>query len=273
MGVLPSSKSNFAGIQYQYREFSSGHHATVEGMAETARDQYHTAQLWGRYNIFNYIQVFAFVPYVNNVRKEGNSYSGTKGLGDVTLLVNYRLLGANCNGKIWQSHWLAGGGVKLPTGMYNRADIRYNEGLPNMQAGTASYDFVMNSNYTLLRKSTGINTDLSFVATTPNKDRYKFGNRFSAGLLFFHNFAVQKVKLTPQAGLRYDYAGRDYSDYYYSVKNSLSGGSQLYASTGLQAFRRNIGVQAMYSKPVAQNYAGGMVINKYKTDLSVFLLF
>lgn len=273
LGILPNSKSSFAGVQYQYREFQSTHETIESAGPETSRDYYHTAQVWGRFNLFRNLQLFAFVPYVYNERVENSIYSRNTGLGDVTLLVNYRILGANSTGKEWQHSLLAGGGVKLPTGKYDRNDIRYNEGLPNIQPGTASFDFILNTNYTLQRNNTGINADISYVITTPNKDQYKFGNRLSAGLLAFHNFAIKQLKLIPQAGSRYEINELDYSNYYYSVKNMYSGGNQLFASAGLQAFCSNIGAQAMLHIPLSQNYSDGMVKSKYKTELGIYFLF
>lgn len=273
LGILPNSKSSFAGVQYQYREFQSTHE-TIEGASpEISKDYYHTVQLWGRYNLFRNLQLFAFVPYVYNERVENSVYSRNAGLGDVTVLANYRILGANCTGKKWQHNLLAGGGIKLPTGKYDRNDIKHNEGLPNIQPGTASFDFILNTNYTLQRNNTGINADVSYVITTPNKDQYKFGNRLSAGLLAFHNFAAGQLKLIPQAGGRYERNELDYSNYYYSVKNTYSGGNQLFASAGLQAFRNNIGAQAMLHIPLSQNYSDGMVKSKYKTELGIYFLF
>src|SRR5690606_33016471 len=80
LGILPNSKNNFAGIQYQLREFSARHDA-MEGMPpETSRDFYHTAQLWGRYNLPANIQLFAFAPYIYNERYEDAGYSRTTGM-------------------------------------------------------------------------------------------------------------------------------------------------------------------------------------------------
>lgn len=272
LGVLPNSKNSFAGVQYQYREFYSKPHSSAEG-EEISHDNYHTVQLWGRYNLFNKVQLFAFVPYVLNERKESGVYSNNTGFGDITLLANYRILGAKCTGKKWQHNLLAGGGVKLPTGRYNSEAVRAYIELPNTQPGTASFDFIVNTNYTLLHNNTGLNTDVSYVITNPNKDKYKFGNRFSAGLLLFHTITANKFKIIPQLGSRYEMNSMDYSNSEYSIINESSGGNQLFASVGLQAFRNNIGGQFMFHKPIAQNYADGMVNSRYKTEMGIFILF
>jgi hypothetical protein len=274
LGILPQSKTSFVGIQYQFRAFNSTHIPEAgETIAKTSVENYHSIQLWGRYNVSERIQLFAFVPYITNERLESGGKSSVSGLGDATILINYRVLGANCTGKKWKHNLLAGGGVKLPTGKYDSYSIKYNEGLPNMQPGTSSYDFVVNTNYTLQHNNTGLNTDLSYMITTSNADKYKFGNRLNAGLNAFYTIQIKQFKLIPLLCARFEIAGCDYDNYSLGVKNDMSGGNQLYASVGIQAYYKKIGVQTMLLKPAMQHYAGGMVSNKYKAEVGIYFLF
>jgi hypothetical protein len=274
LGILPQSKTSFVGIQYQFRAFNSMHIPEAgETIAKTSVENYHTVQIWGRYNISDRIQLFAFVPYISNERIEGGVKSNLNGLGDATILINYHVLGANCKGKEWRHNLLAGGGVKLPTGKYDDYSIKYNDGLPNMQPGTSSYDFIINANYTFQHNNTGVNTDLSYVVTTQNADKYKFGNRLNLGLNAFHTIKIKQYKIIPLLGARYEIAGCDYDNYSLGLKNDMSGGNQLYVSIGMQAYYSKIGIQAMLLKPVIQNYASGMVSNNYKAEAGVYFLF
>jgi hypothetical protein len=260
-------------MQYQFRAFQSTHIPEAgETITNSSVENYHTIQLWGRYNLSERVQLFAFVPYIVNQRIENGIVSNSNGFGDATFLVNYRVLGANCTSK-WKHNLLAGGGMKLPTGTYDSYSIKYNEGLPNMQPGTLSYDFILNTNYTLQHTNTGINTDVSYVITTANPDKYKFGNRLNAGLLLFHTIGIKQFKLIPQLGTRFEFAGSDYDNYNMGIMNDMSGGNQLYASVGMQAYYKKAGVQASLYKPVSQHYAGGQVSNKYKAEIGIYFLF
>ncbi|MBS1585917.1 MAG: hypothetical protein JSS82_10285 [Bacteroidetes bacterium] len=273
LGILPQSHSNFIGLQYQNRYFTS---ADMDGRENDpkaeSKQYYNTLQLWGRYNVGR-VQLFAFVPYVVNKHVEASGTDKVNGVGDITLMANVRLLGNSCSGKAWRHYLQAGGGVKLPTGAYKRDEIKYEEGLPNMQAGTHSFDFLANTNYTIMHKNTGLNLDASYTATTANGDGYKYGNRLTIGLLGFYSYKQKKTTLVPQLGLRYDVSGGDYDNYTSRLRNDMTGGHQLYASAGIQAYYGQIGLQLGYHRPIAQYYADGMVKNKYKAEAGIYFLF
>jgi hypothetical protein len=234
---------------------------------------YNTVQLWGRFYVGKHLQLFAFLPYVSNLKKEDGVATTISGLGDATILVNYRILGSKESSSQWKQNLQAGGGVKLPTGAYDVNSIQYTEGLPNMQPGTNSWDFIANANYTLRHKQTGINIDASYTMTTPNSIQYKYGNRFSAGALGFYWLQKKSWSILPQAGLRFDVAGTDYDNYSYRWENDMSGGEQLYASAGVQAYYKRVGVQLMGHLPLMQHYASGLVKAGFKTEAGVYFLF
>ncbi|MBS1774011.1 MAG: hypothetical protein JST82_14225 [Bacteroidetes bacterium] len=274
LGILPQSKSNFIGVQYQYRSFFNTHMPEAgELNGEISKEYYHMAQVWGRYKISNRVQVFAFVPYVSNVHQETNAKTIYNGIGDISILANYKILGAVCSGKEWQHVLQAGAGIKLPAGKYDRMAIKYSDALPNMQPGTASLDFITNINYTFQHTHTGINTDVSYIYTTSNPDKYRFGNRFQGGMLIFYSMGIKKLRLIPQIGGRYEYTYRDYENYFYGIKNDMSGGGRLSGSAGIQAFYDHIGIQVAFHKPIVQNYANGMVNNKLKIETGIYWLF
>lgn len=273
LGILPQSFNNFIGIQYQYRYFNSIHDELDEhGQPLTSTERYNTMQLWGKYNIGR-VQLFAFVPYVFNEVHQESITSHTKGIGDVSVLANGRILGNNCSGKKWQHSLQAGAGIKLPTGAYDDNILNSGELLPNMLPGTASWDVMANANYTLKHGNGGVNVDISYTATTVNKIGYKYGNRLSTGILGFYSWQRSQVTLLPQAGMRLDVAGTDYESYEQRLMNDMSGGGQLYAAAGVQAYYRHFGAQLMGYQPVSQHYAGGMVKSKARVEAGLYFLF
>src|SRR5690606_1503481 len=122
----------------------------------------------------------------------------------------------------------AGGGIKLPVGAYDEIAIKYGEGLPIMQPGTISWDFIVNANYTVRYKSIDINTDLSYTFITPNNNNYKFGNRLSTGITAFYWWQRKGITVLPQSGMRLDIASGDFENYSRRIRNDMSGGNQLY---------------------------------------------
>jgi len=272
MGLLPQTNTSFFGFQYLYRGFNAVHPddgGTV--MPGTSHEQYQTFQLWGRVNITKSLQLLAFVPYTTNTQHQIAMPANTiSGMGDASVILNYKIIDKdNC---AWHHKLIAGAGIKLPTGKYDPQSTVADEGLPNMQPGTHSWDVLSSINYTIRRRSIGVNIDVSYTATTPNKESYKFGNRFSNGLLGFYQFQKDKFMIIPQAGLRYDHAMKDYTNYAAGVMDDDGGGWQLYASQGVQTYYKKIGFQLMCYEPIAQHYISGLVNTKLRVEAGLIIM-
>lgn len=273
LGILPQTENHFVGLQYQYRSFTSEHpDEGMNGGSAFSEERYRTFQLWGKANIGKRLRLFAFVPYVINDKKENNALSHTSGISDITLLANVRLMDKESSNNWWHN-LQAGGGLKLPTGRYDAASVTAADGLPNMQPGTGSWDFIANANYTIRHKKVGANVDASCTATTTNSSGYKYGNRLSTGVLAFYWWQKNNFSLLPQAGCRIDIAGADYDNYATGNLSDMTGGSQIYAAVGVQAYYKKLGFQLSAYKPLAQHYADGLVKNKFKTEAGLYLLF
>ncbi len=275
LGILPQFHRHFAGLQYQFRSFRSEHPGHEAGIPSThSNEYYNTVQAWGRINLGKRIQLFAFVPYISNYKKEAGHTTMINGIGDITLLANYRLLGIKEKpGDTWQHSLQTGGGIKLPTGKFDARSIQKADRLPNMQPGTNSWDIILNTNYTIRKSALGMNLDASYTIVTPNTIGYRYGNRLSTGLTGFYWYQKKNTTLLPQIGARYDLAGPDYEHYHYRIKSDMSGGEQLYLSAGLQAFYKRAGLQLMYHQPVRQHYAGGLVTTKARAETGIYFLF
>lgn len=275
LGILPQFHWNFAGVQYQYSSFSSTHPSLFEGKPdEHSQDYYHTLQAWGRYNAGRRFQVFLFVPYHYNIDHADSSSGHSSGLGDVSLLLNRVLLKDAGTDNKWGQQLIAGGGVKLPTGHNTGITAPDRYGLPNLQPGTGSWDFMVNANYTLRYKNRGVNLDCAYTFTTANKDEFKYGNRLNTGLMAYYSVRLKHgFSLLPQAGLRYDYTLHDYDNYNKKWLNEQSGGYLCYGNIGLQAYYNRLGLRVNYQLPLGQHYGSGYVKAGQKTEAGIFLLF
>lgn len=271
LGLLPTLHKHFVGLQYQYRGFSSIHPPLNETKPpEHSTEAYNTVQLWGRYNVSDRVQVFAFVPFVSNTQTMNNADVVTSGLGDVSALVNVVLL--RDDDKVWNNYLLAGGGVKAPTGRYESLNAVAKSGLPNMQPGTGTWDFVANVNYTLRHKTWGINAEASYTFTGVAGDKYKYGNRLSSGLSGFYSLQKGRFSLLPQAGVRYEFALHDYDNYDRKWLNEQTGGYHLFGAAGIQAYYGRVGLQIDYRHPLTQHFAAGNVKATAFAGAGMFLL-
>jgi hypothetical protein len=274
LGVLPKAGSSFIGLQYLYNSFRSEHPSLFENRpGERTRDYYNTAQLWGRYSLGRRVQLFGFVPYRYNSQQTDTGSYTVSGMGDVSLLANVLLLKEDPASEAFQQQLLAGAGLKMPTGGCSGVTERDKLGLPNMQPGTGAWDVILNANYTLRRKRTGLNLDAAYTLTTANADRYKYGNRLNAGLLVFRSFSKGIVSLMPQLGFRYEHTLHDYDNYERRWLNRQSGGYMAFATAGVQVYVQRLGFRFTYQLPLSQHYAAGYVLAQHKLDAGVFLLF
>lgn len=275
LGLLPQTSFHFAGVQYKYSSFNSRQYALKDNtMASYAKEYYQSMQLWGRYCIGNRWQLFGFVPYSHNIYQNADSAVHTKGIGDVTILLNYVFIQtADSNTSLIRHRLQAGTGIKAPTGAYAGITDRERSGLPNMQAGTGSWDFPVNVNYTLRYGSFGVNTDLSYNITTANKNGYKYGDKLGTQLSLFYLLSAGQVNVIPQLALNNEYTLHDYENYSKKWLNEDSGGNILSVRVGAQLYFKRIGMQVLYSRPVHQDFGGGNIAARNKIDAGIMYLF
>lgn len=275
LGILPQFYRHFVGLQYQYRSFSSLHQEIGDNKPVTKGDEsYNTYQLWGRYYVGKRLQLYGFVPYRTSlVHEDGNTIQNS-GLGDVSVWANYIFIKTpDSSESQWNQVLLAGGGIKAPTGHHDGISILDREGLPNVQPGTGSWDFVTDVNYTVRRNSIGLNAEAAYTFTTVDKENYKYGNKLLSGLTGFYWLQTGKFALLPQLGLRYEFTLHDYDNYRRKWLNDQTGGNIFYAMAGVQAYYSHWGLQLSYQLPITQNYAAGNVTAKQAATAGLFFLF
>lgn len=272
LGLLPEPGLHFVGVQYQYNSFEAKHPSLFAGRPdEESRIRYNTLQLWGRYAIGNRVQLYGFVPWRYNVQHADTNVHRASGISDVSVMAGVVLL--NKSSQTTQHQLFAAAGSKLPTGQYIGIAEADQLGLPNLQPGTGSFDFLLNANYTLRYNRYGMNVDASYTFTTANRDSYKYGNRLSTGLMLFRTFGKRNADIIPQLGARYEYTLHDYDNYPDRWLNEQTGGYMAFASAGLQAYYNKTGVRLMGNLPIAQQYSKGYVQSKQRLEISVFYLF
>jgi hypothetical protein len=270
-----ASSASFIGLQWSNQQFSTGHPVLFDKeRREQSTQYYNTVQLWGRYSICPRVQLFAFIPLRSSLYiAEGAQRLTEAGIGDASLLANIVLLRENGFDTAVQHSLIAGAGIKAPTGRYSGVRDADRQGVPNLQPGTGSTDFLLNANYSLRKGRNGLNADASYTITTANAIGYRYGNRLNAGLMYFHTIREGSWQLLPQMGLRTEWGARDYSDWKRGWVNDASGGAVLFAAAGMQAYRGRTGFRLLGQLPVAQHITNGYVQAHLRIDAGIFLLF
>ncbi len=252
IGFLPNSDFHFVGLSYRARTFSTVHpklfasETTVLGT-----NTFQTAEVFGRYAATNRIQLMAFVPiHSRNITDTEGTYQ-INGIGDASLLANYLLI------KKKDMRWFVGSGVKLPTGNYDQETN--GQVVPNLQAGTGSYDALFTSNFTYLKNQFGMNAEGNYTLTSANDKYYEYGNQLDATFTGFYKWKNGKVMYVPQVGLNYTHTAQDVSNTVYNTKAAYTEASQLLLPLGLDMYRGNMGLRLSYKIPLLSNMSEGYV--------------
>lgn len=283
LGLLPGVNSHFVGLRYHYRSFKSEHPVSFSPeQNDWSHDYFSTAELWGRIVLHKRLELFVFVPF-NHYRvdhyAEGN-YSHTSmntGIGDVSMMLNAVLIRTADRNPMAdvQHQWQIGGGLKAPTGNYGEIDSELGIVLPNMQAGSGSWDFSAMTNYRMQWNNWGVNINASYRYNTPNSLRYQFGQSVLGTVDFLNVIAVgnDRFQLIPQLGARFELFDLDYSNQSKRERNEYSGGHFLYASGGFDGYLGDFGLQLRLDLPVSQRFATGSVQNQWRFSAGLIYLF
>ncbi len=254
MGILPHFKKGFIGVRYHYTTY---HTVMADDATQYSYDYFKSTELWGGINIGKKMQLLAFAPYNFNKQVGDDGITKTDGLGDITLLANYKFFNHTKlfkNKKIEQSLFI-GGGFKLPTGKFN-ADVSdpmmVAASTVNTQIGSGSFDFLLNTMYNVKWNKFGVNTSATYKINTTNSSTVKYGNKAIVNATAFYNIGSNDLIVSPNAGLLYE-----------NIAVNLNNGKTI-ASTGGQALLATVGVQVKFDKfsvganfniPLSQNYS------------------
>ncbi|MEP7317589.1 MAG: hypothetical protein ABI921_02575 [Panacibacter sp.] len=272
MGLLPNFQSKFIGVRYQYLHY---HTQLTDEPEEFSNDYYKTVELWGGFSIGKQWQLLAYVPYQLNTLHSDEGTKKLNGLGDISLIANYKLLdktNTSSNGKSTVQQLWIGGGLKLPAGKY-RIDIYNPEteiGDVNSQQGTGSTDFLLNATYDIRFNKFGINTTANYKINTTNNEQYHFGNRFNAASLAYYQVNLKNIVVTPNAGFMYQHsAENDFSN----AKVEQTGGYLALSVIGAEISIKRIAIGANVQLPISQDFASGQTESKTRGMVHVSFSF
>jgi hypothetical protein len=284
MGLFPNFKSSFVGLRWNYAEY---HTNLINDPSQFSHNFYNSVEVWGGFNLGKRWQVLTFLPYHANIQFDDDmGHVAKNGLGDITILANYKLFDSrNLNNKInsnTQQVWI-GGGIKIPTGSFNvdvndssttLADI-------NAQIGTGSVDLFLNARHSVQFDNWGVNTSLSYKVGLPNNQQYKYGNKLSANSIVFYRINNKKIAITPNAGISFE-----------NIESNRLKGQKIYLSDGLNAGSYATGghvlsalagieltinkattIGANLQSPLAQDFAAGQTKLNVKGMLHVTFAF
>lgn len=251
-GPFPQFRSHFYGVRYYFRSFNS---QVKDDASQYSKDFYQTAEIWGGVNVGAKWQLMAFVPYNFNRQKSDDGTNTTNGIGDITLLANYKVLANSTQtkeGKNIRQQLLLGAGIKVPTGKFS-ADPEEIIAGANNQPGSGSVDLLLNTVYTLQIQSWGMSGTLNYKINN-SADNFRFGNTLHANLFAFKNFQTEKWTISPNIGFMYENLQANKLE---NLKVADTGGNALLGAVGVDINMSKITFGVNVQLPVAQNLSDG----------------
>lgn len=264
--IMPLFSKHLAGIRYQHSFFNSKGH---DGKSSSI-EYFNNITLWGRWNATKRLQLFAFVPMVQNKRIISNNESEkVSGLGDVSLILNFVMLSNMQSNRILKHALQVGTGAKIPSGKHDelKNGLMLN---PGMQAGTGSFDFTSNLIYNVRYRSLGCILDATYVKNGKNNQSFRFGNKFNSSIRFFTWQKKNLLTYLPIIGVSNEYANQDLR---YNIKQHHTGGHITYSTFGLDMYIKKIGFMTQTQLPIYQYLGEGNIIAKPRLQVNLIFLF
>jgi len=268
LGMLPNFKNKFVGVRYNFMHYQT---RLKDDPTQFSNDYYKTLEIWGGWNIGKKWQVMAFIPYQMNKQYTDDGNKQQSGLGDITVLGNYKIWqhrsAGSGNSLHKQELWL-GAGLKVPTGQYH-LDLQNpdaNIGDVNSQMGTGSVDFILNVSHNLDLGRIGLSSSANYKINTTNSDHYQFGNRIMLNTIGYYRMKIAGLDVSPNLGLLYQNAGVNHLN---KEVVDQTGGWSFFGSAGLELALKGVSVGASVFAPIAQDYAEGQTDAKLRGLLHV----
>lgn len=182
-----------------------------------------------------------------------------RGVGDLILLAQYQIFNTPPDtNKTLRQRLFIGGGVKLPTGIYN---IKSTDGniSPFLQPGTGSTDLITSLSYMAKLKKFGLGVDITYRYTTINNNRFRFANRLNSSTLLFYQIKYKSLTIMPSSGVYMEQALKDQDN---GTSNINTGGTSLFSQSGLDIYLKNLSLNLGYQIPFYENLNGIQGENK-----------
>ncbi|HNR19057.1 MAG TPA: hypothetical protein PKN75_06545 [Bacteroidia bacterium] len=258
MGITPYDNQSNIGLYYRLRTFSNYYgtnkNATLlpSGNFKTSHlnhdngntlfneddyEEYRVLELRGKFFLHERIEITFSQPYYFNSSNYSGHTSYLNGTGDLSIIGGWHLVNKS-NKEKFMYRLVAGLGIKLPTGNYQKENNDEQRYSILMQPGTGSADLILHCNYLAGYKNLGANLISAFRINSENKFNEKAGNGLINNVAFFYKCIINdRWTVIPSFQNYYEYSN---GIYYNDVNARLTKMNVLYSGAGVDVFYKNI---------------------------------
>ncbi|MEM9932997.1 MAG: hypothetical protein AAF824_05260 [Bacteroidota bacterium] len=265
LSLVPHQQSSFVGLSWQSLRFSR------ETPASSSVDHFQLLGLQLNWKASERLQLMTVLPYrINTLHQEDQPFRA-EGLGDMSLMLMYRLLPGLAPSLSPYTYTLdVGLGLKLPTGEF-QDEIQLTALPTNYQLGSGSLDYLGRLRYTLAKANWNYQLDIFGRWTTVNSSGYRFGDQLSIHAFVGYWYRRVGYSVMLYTGLYTEYLSQDVQEGYYQF---FTGGNGQYLSTGLESLvGENYALGVNFQPPITQNYAQGNIVAKSRFQFRLSYLF
>ena len=252
------TQDNMLSLRYLNQSYRSKE--TLFNNAPWSTENFHTIQALGLIKITPKIKTLVMVPYHFLERTTTQGAQSLQGIGDASLLGIYEIKRKISDKN--QHFWLAGAGVKFPTGSFD-TQLRGNVN-PGFQLGTGSFDYSLLTEYQWTHQKFGWQTLMNYTFKTENKYLFQFGNQLNVSTLWFYRLEQSKFTWTPQVGYAFE-TNQANSDFRVEIPNSE--GYIHLMRAGFEMERSNMKMGTTFFLPLQQNLINETVELKYRVNV------
>lgn len=269
IGIAAQTSNTMIGLRFTNSTLHTNHKAIFRDEHNyISFENYSTANIWTRFYLNKYIQVFTFIPIHYFYRKEEGKITQNAGVGDATIRLHYLVFNnfdkRSCGVK--QSLQL-GLGLKLPTGYHlkKQNDVLLPVG---MQMGSGSVDFPLAIIYNIRMKSIGMNLESTYTFNTKNNQDYRFGDKWNNTLTGYYWIQHNRLNYIPKINAELDWYQQDYKQKY---SQTATGGLSAKLGVGFAVFLEKVSIDASFTLPIYENLNRGLT--KTKSNLSIQFIY
>ncbi|MBT9393859.1 transporter [Hymenobacter sp. NST-14] len=208
---------------------------------------FRVVELRGKYFLSQRVELNAFLPYVMNSARANGATLNLAGVGDATVFAGYHLIRQIETAGV-QSRLIVGGGLKLPTGDYQRRNTLGRRYPALNQPGTGTTDGFVYANYIGSFRSVGLSVNGSYRRAGRNPVQESLAPSTTTFANLFYRIAVgENWQVYPSAQFFYEKTrGETFEGHLtgeHAMNNALLG-------PGLDVYYQNFSLNTSFQLPI-----------------------